>query len=43
LQETGGNQKSITLNIGSDKSSMSDIMISDRAKMESLLGDKNLM
>lgn len=42
LQETGGNQRSITLNIGSDKSSLSDVMISDAEGMKKLLGDKEL-
>lgn len=43
LQETGGNQRSVTLNVGSDKSSLSDVMISDAEKMKDLLGDKELM
>lgn len=43
LQETGGNQRSLTLNIGSDKTNPSDVLISDSEKMEWLKGDKELM
>lgn len=43
LQETGGNQRSITLNIGSDKSAPSDVVISDAGWMKKLLGNGELM
>lgn len=43
LQETGGNQRSLTLNIGSDKSALSDVMISDVQGMEWLKWDRELM
>ena len=43
LQETGWDQRSITLNIGSDKSATSDVIISDVEWMENLLWDKELM
>ena len=43
LQETGGNQRSLTLNIGSAISAPSDVMISDAEWMKKLLGNKELM
>jgi len=43
LQETGWNQRSLTLNIGSDKSATSDIMISNVKWMEKLLGNNELI
>ena len=43
LQETWWNQRSITLNIGSDKDDLSDIMLSDSEKMMSLLWNNELI
>ena len=43
LQETWWNQRSVTLNIGSDKNKPSDIMISDAEGMKTLYGDKEIM
>ena len=43
LQETGWNQRSLTLNIGSDKNASSDVMISDKEKMNEMTGNKELM
>lgn len=43
LQETGWNQRSITLNIGSDKDESSDIMLSDSGKMRELIWNKELV
>ena len=43
LQETWGNQRSVTLNIGSNKNSESDVMLSDTEKMEGLIWDKELV
>ena len=43
LQETGWNQRSLTLNIGSDKSSTSDVMISDAEGMKNFIGNNELM
>ena len=42
LQETGWNQRSLTLNIGSDKSSTTDVMLSDANSMNSMLWEKEL-
>lgn len=43
LQETWGNQRSVTLNIGSDRSATSDVMISDAEGMKNFLGNNELM
>ena len=43
LQETGWNQRSLTLNIGSDRNATSDIMISDAEWMKNFLGNNELM
>lgn len=37
LQETGGNQRSITLNVGSDRHTQEDINFSDYEKMQSFI------
>ena len=42
LQETWGNQRSLTLNIGSDKSASDDILLSDITKMDELIWDSEI-
>lgn len=43
LQETSGDQKSITLNIGSDRNNDSDISISNIEALNSLIGNDEIM
>ena len=42
LEESGWNQKSVTLNIGSGWNSTSDIMISDKTWMDQLIGESEI-